>query len=474
MNKSRLATLLQQEPFTSIARLAGDTEVYVIGGYVRDVLLGREVKDLDFVVSSEAGAFAEKLAEALPGAGPVTVFKNFGTAMFRWHDCEIEFVAARKESYQQDSRNPQVASGSFEEDRFRRDFTINALSVRITANSNAEIIDPFNGLQDLGNKIIRTPGNPDLTFSDDPLRMMRAIRFASQLGFEIESASWEGICRNAHRIGIVSRERISDELNKILMSALPGLGFIRLNKCRLLEQFFPALVQLQGVDTVDDKSHKDNFYHTMEVLDNVAKKSSDLWLRWAALLHDIAKPATKKFDPEHGWTFHGHDDRGARMVPGIFQSLKLPRNEKMKFVQKMVLLHLRPIVLSKDEVTDSAVRRLLFDAGDDIDALMSLCEADITTKNAAKMNRYLRNYKLVQQKLKEVEEKDRIRNWQPPVSGEEIMELYNLVPGPLVGKLKTCIRESILDGIIPNQREDALQLLNQKAEELGIRIPKIS
>ncbi len=461
---------LQQPIFSILAEEAAamDTEAFVVGGYVRDIFLKRESKDIDVVVLGSGIDLAKKIAKRLGDHVHVNYFKNFGTAMIRMDDLEIEFVGARKESYRRDSRKPIVETGTLEDDQKRRDFTINAMAIHLTESNFGELIDPFNGVQDLHDHIIRTPLDPDITFSDDPLRMMRAIRFASQLNFTINPRELRAIKHNKDRIKIVSIERITEELNKIILSPKPSKGFDLLFKTGLLEIFFPQFCLLHGVEYVNGKGHKDNFYHTLQVLDNVAKVSGDLWLRWAAILHDIAKPATKRFEPDHGWTFHGHEDKGARMVKHIFKQFKLPLNEKMKFVEKMVQLHLRPIVLAQDFVTDSAIRRLLFDANDDIDALMILCKADITTKNEYKIRKYKDNFQVVQDKLKEVEEKDRIRNWQPPVMGEHIMSTFNLKPGKEVGIIKNAIREAILEGEIKNDYEEAYLYMLKKGQELGL------
>ncbi len=461
---------LQHPIFSHIKDLAAqtNTECYVIGGYVRDHIMGRPFKnDVDVVIVGSGIDFANKLGEKL--YTKVAIYKSFGTAMLVYDGLNVEFVGARKESYRSDSRKPIVENGTLEDDQNRRDFTINAMAYSLNISNYGELLDPFNGLQDIEQRVIKTPLEPELTFSDDPLRMMRAIRFATQLSFKIDIATLTAIATTKHRINIISKERITDELNKIIMAAKPSIGFKYLFDTGLLPLIFPAMYQLYGVDIVDGKGHKDNFYHTLEVLDNVATYSDDLWLRWAAIMHDIAKPATKRFDKKLGWTFHGHEDKGARMVPKLFAELKLPLNEKMKFVQKLVLLHLRPIVLAQDIVTDSAVRRLLFEAGDDIDALMMLCHADVTTKNEFKKKKYRENFELVKQKLKDVDERDQIRNWQPPITGEDIMKVFNLGPGREVGKIKNAIREAILEGEIANSRDQAYHFMIDIGAKMGLK-----
>lgn len=466
-----LARILDKDIFHKISAAADKlgVECYVVGGYVRDIFLERPSNDIDVVVVGSGIQVASELKQMLGRKAHLSVFRNFGTAQVKYHDMEVEFVGARKESYSHDSRKPAVEDGTLEDDQNRRDFTINAMAVCLNQARFGELVDPFDGLEDLKERTIRTPLDPDITFSDDPLRMMRCVRFATQLNFYIDDETFEALSRNRERIHIISRERIADELNKILLSRIPSKGFIELDRCGLLALIFPELVALQGVETRNGRAHKDNFYHTLEVVDNISRHTDNLWLRWAALLHDIAKPRTKRWEPRVGWTFHNHNFIGEKMIPDIFRKMKLPMNEKMKYVQKLVGLHMRPIVIADDIVTDSAVRRLLFEAGDDIDDLMLLCEADITSKNEARKQRFLDNFKLVRQKLKDLEEKDRIRNFQPPVDGEEIMRVFDMQPCREIGYLKTAIKDAILDGIIPNEHDAAFEFMLRKAEEMGLK-----
>ncbi|MBT5147586.1 MAG: HD domain-containing protein [Flavobacteriales bacterium] len=461
---------LQDSIFKAIGKIADKRgeRVFVIGGFVRDLILDRPSKDIDIVTEGKGIDLARDVAKELK-IRKVNVFKNFGTAMFNFGDLEVEFVGARKESYNRGSRKPVVEDGTLEDDQNRRDFTINAMALSLNSKNYGELIDPFNGMRDLDLGVIRTPLDPNITYNDDPLRMMRAVRFATQLGFTIVPESINALKRNATRLEIISMERIHIELNKIILANRPGQGFKILAKTGLLEQFFPEMVDLQGVEKRNGIGHKDNFLHTLQVLENVSDKSDDLWLRWAAILHDIAKPPTKRFDKRNGWTFHGHEDKGARMTPVIFKRLKLPLDAKMKFVQKLVLLHLRPIALTKEVVTDSAIRRLLYEAGDDIDALMILCRADITSKNEAKVERYLKNYDIVIKKLKEVEESDSIRNFQPPVTGEMIMKTFGIPPSRPIGDIKKAIKEAILEGDIKNDPEEAFELMLKLGLEMGLK-----
>lgn len=465
-----LADKLSDKIFHTVGIVADgmNQPCYVVGGYVRDLFLHRTSKDIDFVTVGSGISLAERLAASLGGKTSLAVYRNFGTAQVKHGDLELEFVGARRESYHRESRNPIVEDGTLDDDQRRRDFTINAMAISVNADSFGELVDPFGGIDDLGRKIIRTPLDPDITFSDDPLRMMRAIRFATQLQFDIFPETFEAIKRNAYRIEIISKERIYDELTKIMKSSRPSTGIILLERSGLLALICPELAALKGSEVKDGRGHKDNFYHTMQVLDRVAERSDNVWLRWAALFHDVAKPVTKKYDAHLGWTFHNHNFVGKKMIPSIFKRMKFPMDDRMKYVQKLVELHMRPIALVEDIVTDSAVRRLLFEAGDDIDDLMTLCEADITSKNSEKVKRFLDNYVLVRKKLEEIEEKDRIRNFQPPVSGQDIMETFGIEPSSIVGQIKEAIKEAILDGKIENDRSQAWKMMIQLAAEHGL------
>lgn len=470
LNREQLIAKLDKDIFRQISQVADKLGIacYVVGGYVRDLFLDRKTNDIDVVVVGSGIAVAEALTLQLGRNARLSVFKNFGTAQVKYKGTEVEFVGARKESYSHHSRKPIVENGTLEDDQNRRDFTINAMAICLNEDRFGELVDPFDGLWDLKDRLIRTPLNPDITFSDDPLRMMRCIRFATQLNFSIDEETFNALERNKERIHIISKERIADELNKIMMAPAPSIGFVELSRCGLLPLIFPELSALDKVESRNGKAHKNNFYHTLEVLDNVCKQSTNLWLRWGALLHDIGKPKSKRWEPTIGWTFHNHNYIGEKMIPELFRRMKLPMNEKMKYVQKLVSLHMRPIAIADDEVTDSAVRRLLFEAGNDIEDLMLLCEADITSKNEVRKRNFLNNFKLVRKKLVDLEEKDRIRNFQPPVSGETIMETFGLSPCREVGSLKSSIKDAILDGVIPNEYEAAYNYMMNKAAKMGL------
>ena len=475
IDPNQIRTQIADQPIFGVIGKAADrlnVETYVVGGYVRDLVLSRQSKDIDFVCVGSGINLAQEVQKQLGEKAHLKVFKNFGTASLTYKDYELEFVGARKESYRKDSRKPIIENGTIEDDQKRRDFTINAMSIGLNAVNYGELVDPFDGLQDLEKKIIKTPTDPHITFSDDPLRTMRAVRFATQLNFDIEPETFEALIENKERLKIISMERITEELNKIIMSATPSYGFKLLFHSGVLEIIFPEMVALQGVKTIEGKGHKDNFYHTLEVLDNICKKTDNLWLRWAAILHDIAKPATQRFNKKSGWTFHGHEDMGARWVPKIFRRFKLPMNEKMKYVQKLVKLHLRPIALVSSTVTDSAIRRLLSEAGDDVDDLMTLCNADITSKNPQKVRKYMANFNLVEQKIKEVEARDHIRNFNPPISGELIIETFDLKPSRIVGEIKSEIKEAILDGKIKNDYSEAFDLMLSIGKSKGLAVKR--